>query len=126
MNVKEKQNFKLRKVKYSANKEKHEQINTQFVNSTITGCDAQNPKSVGLILPRFCMIKTQMIFGLINQVGSIVASKLLGGWANMDKSVLWGRGCLICFCFDFERKHVRVTADREVGYRAIMDWTTGG
>ena len=78
MKVKEEQNFKLKK-SGTLNRKKHEQVNTQFVNSTITGCDAQNPKSMGLILPRFCMIKTQMIFGLINQMGSIVAFKLSGG-----------------------------------------------
>ena len=79
MKVKEEQNSKLRK-SGTPNRKKHEQVNTQFVNSTITGCNAQNPKSMGLVLSQFpCMINTQMIFSLINQVGSIVAFKLSGG-----------------------------------------------
>ena len=43
-------------------------------------------------------MKTQMIFGLINQVGSIVAFKLSGGWADMDESLFWGRGLFDLFC----------------------------
>ena len=39
-----------------------------------------------------------MIFDLIDQVGSIVASKLSSGWANMDESVFWGRGVFDLFC----------------------------
>ena len=49
---------------------------------------------MGLVLSQFpCMINTQMIFGLINQVGSIVAFK-----ANMDESLFWGRGLFDLFC----------------------------
>ena len=51
MKVKEEQNFKLKK-SGTLNRKKHEQVNTQFVNSTITGCNAQNPRSMGLVLSR--------------------------------------------------------------------------
>ena len=39
MKVKEEQNFKLR-TSGTPNRKKHEQVNTQFVNSTIMGCNA--------------------------------------------------------------------------------------
>ena len=73
MKVKEKTKLQAQKVRNSPNKEKHEQIKTQNVNRKSRVGNAQNPKSMGL-LPWFCCtIKSQMIFDLINQVGSNVA-----------------------------------------------------
>ena len=85
--------------------------NSPLPQNKLSSMFAHPPESLNATMLPIWFIRPKIIWVLIK-----TGSKQTLRWVS-----IWS-----ALCFDFERKRVRVMADREVDYRVVTDWTTGG